>query len=102
MEHDLDGMSRDDLMKLKKEVDKAIRTFDDRKKQEALAEMQEVARKHGVDLNEIVAGKKKGSVSAPKYRHPENASLTWAGKGRKPKWLNEQLADGASIDDFRI
>lgn len=22
-----------------------------------------------------------------KYRHPENAALTWSGRGRKPQWF---------------
>lgn len=38
----------------------------------------------------------------PKYRNPDNASETWAGRGMPPKWLNAKLMAGASMDDFRI
>jgi len=40
-------------------------------------------------------------VSA-KYRNPDNPSETWAGRGRKPKWVDERLASGSSLDDLLI
>jgi DNA-binding protein H-NS len=39
---------------------------------------------------------------APKYRNPERPSETWAGRGKKPRWLTAQLKSGKRIDDFRI
>jgi DNA-binding protein H-NS len=38
----------------------------------------------------------------PKYRNPERPSETWAGRGKTPRWLAEQLQSGRRIDDFRI
>src|SRR5882672_7826538 len=38
----------------------------------------------------------------PKYRNPERPSETWAGRGKKPRWLTAQLKSGKRIDDFRI
>ena len=38
----------------------------------------------------------------PKYRNPEQPSETWAGRGKKPRWLAAQLKSGKRIDDFRI
>lgn len=32
----------------------------------------------------------KGSV-APKYRHPEDHSKTWSGRGKRPVWITEYL-----------
>jgi DNA-binding protein H-NS len=37
-----------------------------------------------------------------KYRNPAEPSETWAGRGRKPRWLTAQLKSGKRIDDFRI
>src|SRR4051812_41546995 len=37
-----------------------------------------------------------------KYRNPDNPEETWAGRGRKPKWVEERLAQGASLDDLLI
>ena len=38
----------------------------------------------------------------PKYRNPDRPSETWAGRGKKPRWLAAQLKSGKRIDDFRI
>jgi len=38
----------------------------------------------------------------PKFRNPDRPSETWAGRGKKPRWLTAQLKRGKPIDDFRI
>jgi DNA-binding protein H-NS len=38
----------------------------------------------------------------PKYRNPVKPSETWAGRGKKPRWLSAQLELGKQIDDFLI
>ena len=38
----------------------------------------------------------------PKYRNPAKPSETWAGRGKKPRWLTAQLKSGKRIDEFRI
>jgi len=38
----------------------------------------------------------------PKFRNPEQPSETWTGRGKKPRWLIEQLKSGKQLDDFRI
>jgi DNA-binding protein H-NS len=38
----------------------------------------------------------------PKYRNPKNPSETWAGRGKRPRWLRAQLRSGRKMDDFRI
>ena len=39
---------------------------------------------------------------AAKYANPADASQTWTGRGRKPKWVVELLASGKSLDDAAI
>jgi DNA-binding protein H-NS len=39
---------------------------------------------------------------SPKYRNPDNPEETWAGRGRKPKWVADRLASGSSLDDLLI
>lgn len=99
----LDKMNYDELMQHQKDVKRAIATYEERRRKEALIEMQEVARRHGLDLSDVVkVGKKGASVSAPKYRHPENPELTWAGRGRQPRWIKDALEAGKSLEDMRI
>jgi DNA-binding protein H-NS len=38
----------------------------------------------------------------PKYRNPERPTETWAGRGKQPRWLKEQLRSGKKLDDFKI
>lgn len=35
-------------------------------------------------------------------RNPVEPSQTWAGRGRRPRWLSAYLRDGKKVDDFRI
>jgi DNA-binding protein H-NS len=38
----------------------------------------------------------------PKYRNPNDASQTWSGRGKRPRWLVALLKTGKQIEDFRI
>ena len=38
----------------------------------------------------------------PKFRNPRNPAETWAGRGKRPRWLRAQLRSGKKLDDFRI
>jgi DNA-binding protein H-NS len=38
----------------------------------------------------------------PKYRNPARPSETWAGRGKQPRWLSDQLKRGKKLADFRI
>jgi len=38
----------------------------------------------------------------PKFRNPARPFETWAGRGRLPRWLSDQLRSGKKLDDFRI
>ena len=40
--------------------------------------------------------------AAAKYRHPENPSLTWSGRGRKPLWFVAALDAGKTPEDLAI
>jgi DNA-binding protein H-NS len=38
----------------------------------------------------------------PKYQNPAEPLETWAGRGKQPRWVTEQLRSGKKLDDFRI
>jgi DNA-binding protein H-NS len=38
----------------------------------------------------------------PKYRNPADPAETWAGRGKQPRWVTEQLRSGKKLDDFQI
>ena len=102
---DLNSLSLDELKKLQKDVNKAVESYEDRRKQEAKAAVEAKAREMGFSLSELSDGTAKKGGRAPrpaKYRHPENPSLTWSGRGRQPGWIKEALENGTSLDEFLI
>ena len=40
------------------------------------------------------------SASAPKYR--DEAGNTWGGRGPRPQWLRDALANGKALTDFAV
>lgn len=38
----------------------------------------------------------------PKFRNPLEPSQTWAGRGKRPRWLSAYLRKGKQLDDFKI
>lgn len=101
---DLGALSLEELKRLQKDVEKAITGFEERKMAEARAALEAKARELGFSLGELTGGKpsRKQPQGAPKYRHPENPSITWTGRGRKPKWVTEHLAAGKPMEDLEI
>lgn len=89
---DLTKMNLEELKQLQKDVAKAISSFQERQRQEALAAAKALAESKGFKLEELLG--KKGTSSIPKYQNPENPKETWTGKGRKPKWFIEQVESG--------
>ncbi|MGI3213291.1 H-NS family nucleoid-associated regulatory protein [Roseovarius tibetensis] len=96
-------MSLEELKKLKKDVAKAIETYEARHLSEARAKLEAQAKELGYSLDDVVGASKTGSAKRlPKYRHPEDATLTWTGMGRKPKWFIDALEAGMSKEDLKI
>ncbi len=101
---DLSKHSLEDLKALKKDVEKAIGDFTKRKRSEAMKEIQAVAKKHGLSVDDIVGGKAKGKKSkAPaKYRNPANPDQEWSGRGRQPAGFKAALAAGKKPETMEI
>ena len=82
-------MSLRELRQLQKDLAKAISTYEDRHKAEARTKLDAIAKEMGYSLADLIGVEVK-TTHAPavaKYRHPENAALTWSGRGRKPQWF---------------
>ena len=101
---DVNALSLKELRSLQLQVTKAISSFEERKKKEALAELEERARELGFSFAELtnVAATRKRSPAVAKYANPADQSETWSGRGRKPRWFAAALAAGKSPDDLAI
>ena len=64
-------------------------------------QVNEFIRKAGFEPTEFLRGGTVGKM-APKYRDPHNEVNTWAGRGKKPAWLQKYIEQGQALDDFLI
>jgi len=105
---DLDGLNDGQLRDLIQNAKAALAE----RIQGRLDEFKAMAREVGFEVSihrvggaatggQAAAEGRRGPV-APKYRNPKNAAQTWAGRGIKPKWLEQELAGGARLEDFLI
>lgn len=100
---DLNALSLAELKTLQNQVAKAIENFEDRRRKEALVELEAKAKELGFSLDELTTGKKATRPAIPpKYRNPEDAAITWSGRGRKPEWFKAAMAAGKSPEDLLI
>jgi DNA-binding protein H-NS len=104
MDLNLNALSLKELKDLQTQVAKAIATFEDRKKKEALSELEEKARAMGFSLAELTGATvvRKRAPATAKYANPANKSETWSGRGRKPRWFEAALNAGKSPEDLAI
>ncbi|MDM7931789.1 H-NS histone family protein [Tabrizicola sp.] len=104
MNIDLHSLSLKELKELQSQVAKTIAGYEDRRKREALAELEEKARAMGFSLAELTGATaiRKRSPSVAKYANPANKADTWSGRGRKPRWFSEALAKGKKPEDLAI
>jgi DNA-binding protein H-NS len=102
MSIDLDSMSKEELLALKKNVDKALASFDKRQREAALAAAQKAAQEHGFSLDEILGKKSAGKTSVPKYRNPADPTQTWTGRGRQPAWYKAAVEAGTDPASLEI
>ncbi len=102
MELDLESMSKDELVSLKRNVDKALVSFEKRQKDAALAAAQKAAQEHGFSLEEIFGKRGSTKTSIPKYRNPADSSQTWSGRGRQPVWYKDAIAGGATPEELAV
>ena len=101
---DLSKLSLDELKTLRKNVEKEIKDFKSRARTAALKDLQAVAKKHGLSVEEIVGkkGKARKAAAPAKYRNPADASQTWSGRGRQPVWFKEAIGKGKSAKRLEI
>ncbi len=101
-EIDLSSMSLEDLKSLHAKVGRAIESYKERRKKEALAAADAKAREFGFSITELMETGKKSAPRPAKYRHPENPDITWTGRGRQPQWYKDAIDAGTDPDDLLI
>ena len=100
----LETLSLKELRKLQKDLAKAISTYEDRQKAEARAKLDAIAKEMGYSLAELIGAEVKATraPAVAKYHHPDNAALTWSGRGRKPEWFADHINAGKDPRELAV
>ena len=106
MSVDVKNMSRKELLKLQRDIEKALERLKKKDLKAAKAAAEKAAAAHGFTLSELAGtvGKAKPAKKAgrPKYSNPDDKSQTWTGKGRQPDWFKAAIAGGKDPKDLEI
>lgn len=104
---DLSKLSIEEMQALARELEQEIATRREQERERVLNQMRELAGSIGMSLEDLlkkergraprVAGADAGSA---KYRHPDNPGLTWAGRGKRPQWITDWLAEGKTLAEL--
>ena len=96
-----------DLIQKKLEIEARIAAHQARNKTAAIIHVKSLMDQTGITLQDLGASAKaprkaKIAKEKPKAVYTNEAGQTWAGLGKRPNWLREKLAAGATLEQFRI
>lgn len=103
---DLSKLSIPELQELAKDIEQEIVARREQDRERIVNQMRELAGSIGLSLEDLLKqerGRMPRAAAGPvavKYRHPENAALTWAGRGKRPQWITEWLESGRTLDEL--
>lgn len=91
------------------EIEKQLNEARKASQVEVVSKIKKMMSDHGLTVEDLFgktgAVKAKSAIAgrtvAPKYRDQQTGN-TWTGRGLTPKWINEAIANGKSLDSFKI
>lgn len=104
---DLANLDYSQLLQLKTDVDAEVKRREVEEKAKAKKQILEIAKAYGFSVEDVLGGKPVVVAASRKpvevkYRHPNDESLTWTGRGRKPLWVVALLDSGIDLDALRV
>lgn len=101
---DISGLSVAELKQLQAQIPKEIERRQKEERSKLLQELEAKATAAGFSLDELVSeAKQRGRApAAAKYRHPQDAGLTWSGRGRQPRWVAAFIDNGGSLENLLV
>ncbi|MDR3159269.1 MAG: H-NS histone family protein [Zoogloeaceae bacterium] len=104
---DISNLSLVDLKTLLREVPREIKRREAAERVKVRRELEELAHARGFSLSDVLSELpvrrvgKRGTAEI-RYRHPQNSTETWSGRGRKPRWVESWLAGGGTLADIKV
>jgi DNA-binding protein H-NS len=103
MAKDPERMSFKELLEYELKVQKAKSSVQERSRSDLRQKLESIAAAAGFKVGDLFGGRGgKGRKVAAKYANPDDASETWTGRGRKPRWLTAKLKAGEKQEKFLI
>ncbi|MES2298910.1 MAG: H-NS histone family protein [Pseudomonadota bacterium] len=101
---DLSNLSINDLRKLQDQIKQEMKKREHLEMAKAREQILAIAQSVGVPLKDLIGGgiRAKTGTVAVRYRHPDNSTQQWTGRGRQPRWVKEWVDGGKSIDALRV
>ena len=120
---DLSTYTLPELRRLQSKVESEIRRRSDVTRRNLIKRMQKMAADEGLSLDDLLEGSTPASAEAKpatkrgrrpgtktakaakpapvvKYGNPTNPDQGWSGRGRKPQWALDWIAQGKSLDEL--
>lgn len=106
MAMDISNLSAKELEELRASIDGTIEARRSEERKKVIEQIRTILAENGMSWDDLPrsrgASTTKGTKVAPKYRSKSDASLTWSGRGRKPRWVEDHLSKGGSMDEIAI
>lgn len=101
---DLSNMSVGDLRNLQDQIKQEMKKREHLEVAKAREQILAIAASVGLSPKDLISSgiRAKTGTVAVRYRHPDNASQQWTGRGRQPKWVKEWVDGGKSLDKLRV
>lgn len=109
------SMTLPELEQLQGAINQEIKNRRDQEREHIMEEFAALARARGFDLSELIRSRASqttahGKVNKKtnhrpakvKFRHPIQRELTWAGRGKTPRWINEWLREGGVMEALSV
>ncbi|MGF1527280.1 MAG: H-NS family nucleoid-associated regulatory protein [Candidatus Competibacterales bacterium] len=92
----LDDLTSEELRELHRDIEKEIQLRHKEDVHEAVDKIQKLAEEVGMPVEKLLELSKTGlkPKGSPKYQNPANPKQTWTGKGKRPNWFKELIAQG--------
>lgn len=97
-----------ELKGLQLDIEKEIRSRQNQEHSKAREQILSIAKGLGISVEELLANneakskKLSGKKVQAQYQNPNDNAQTWTGRGRQPRWIADGLANGKTLEDFRI
>lgn len=103
---ELDKLGFSELDALAAQVEKQKSKLRRERRDAVRRKLINIARDEGYSIDELFGGKKgsgrKAGKVPPKYRDPSDASQTWSGRGKRPRWFVDAINSGKTESDLLI